>query len=152
MAEVQSADRRVCRLVGILSARLVFIWTAARIHYVFDGNWTALPCTGSDFGVPPDLNAGTYRFEGGGYDGQFYRYLAHDPFLPKDYAHCVDAPQLRFRRLLVPLAAWVIGFGQAGSIDAAYIGVEMLFPALGDTGAPDCCRAGAVLHFGDCCL
>ena len=27
--------------------------------------------------MAPDLDAGTYRFEGTGYDGQFYRYLAH---------------------------------------------------------------------------
>jgi hypothetical protein len=110
---------------------LVFVWTAARIHYAFGGNWTAVFCTGKIFRVPPDLAAGTYRFEGLGYDGQFYRYLAHDPFLQKGYSRYVDAPQLRFRRLLVPLAAWLFGFGQSHRIDGAYIAVEMLFLGLG---------------------
>jgi hypothetical protein len=118
-------------LVAIMAALLVFVWTAARIHYAFDGNWTAAFCTGKIFRVPLDLGAGTYRFEGGGYDGQFYRYLAHDPFLQKGYSRYVDAPQLRFRRLLVPLAAWLLGFGQRDWIDGAYIAVEMLFVALG---------------------
>ena len=127
----QKADRRVCALVGILCVLWVFSWTAARIHYVFDGNWTAVFCTGILFRVPPDLDAGTYRFPGGGYDGQFYRYLAHDPFLQKDYFRYVDSPQLRFRRLLVPLAAWALAFGQRGAVDAAYFCVEMIFLALG---------------------
>jgi hypothetical protein len=118
-------------LVAILSVLLVFVWTAARIHYAFGGNWTAVFCTGTIPRVPPDLDAGTYRFEGGGYDGQFYRYLAHDPFLQKGYFRYVDSPQLRFRRLLVPLAAWLFGFGQRRWIDDAYIAVEMLFLGLG---------------------
>ncbi len=126
-----SSSRGACALVAIISVLLVFVWTAARIHYVFGGNWTAAFCTGTIFRVPPDLDAGTYRFEGSGYDGQFYRYLAHDPFFQKGYSRYVDAPQLRFRRLLVPLAAWLFGFGQRHWIDGAYIAVEMLFLALG---------------------
>jgi len=118
-------------LVAIMAALLVFVWTAGRIHYAFGGNWTAAFRTGTIFRVPPDLGAGTYRFEGAGYDGQFYRYLAHDPVLRRGYSRYVDAPQLRFRRLLVPLAAWLMGFGQRRWIDGAYIAIEMLFVALG---------------------
>ncbi len=117
--------------MAILSVLLVFIWTAARIHYAFGGNWTAVFCTGSILRVPPDLDAGTYRFPGAGYDGQFYRYLAHDPFLQKGYSRYVDAPQVRFRRLLVPLAAWLFALGQQHWIDDAYFAVEMVFLALG---------------------
>ena len=126
-----SAPRGACALVAILSALLVITWTAARIHYAFGGNWTAVFCSGTNFPGPPDLRAGTYRFPAAGYDGQFYRFLAHDPFLENGYSRYVDAPQLRFRRVLVPLAAWLAGFGQRRLIDAAYIAVEMLFLALG---------------------
>ena len=126
-----SASRGACALVAILSALLILAWTAARIHYAFGGNWTAVFCSGTNFPLPPDLDAGTVRVQGTGYDGQFYRLLAHDPFFEKGYFHYVDAPQLRFRRVLVPLAAWLAGFGQPGWIDAAYIAVEMLFLALG---------------------
>jgi hypothetical protein len=126
-----TASRGACVLVATLSALLVFAWTAARIHYACGGNWTAVFCTGAQFHVPPELDAGTYRFPGTGYDGQFYRYLAHDPFLQKGFSPYVDAPQLRFRRVLVPAAAWVCGLGQDRWIDAAYVAVEMLFIALG---------------------
>jgi hypothetical protein len=117
--------------VAILAVLLVFTWTAARIHYAFGGNWTALFCAGTNYQPPPDIAAGTYRFPGPGYDGQFYRDLAHDPFLRKSYAQYVDAPQLRFQRLLIPLAAWLLALGQHDWIDPAYIAVEMLFIGLG---------------------
>jgi hypothetical protein len=110
---------------------LVHLWSTAKIHYACGGNWTATFNTGTTFRVPPDLAPGTYRFEGTGYDGQFYRYLAHDPFLQRDYFRYVDLPQLRFHRLLIPLAAWLVGFGQRDWIDGAYLAVEMLFLALG---------------------
>ncbi len=110
---------------------VVFLWMALRIHYACGGNWTALFCTGTVLRVPPELAAGTYRFPGAGYDGQFYRYLAHDPFLGKGYASYVDSPQLRFRRVLIPLAAWLLAGGRSAWIDGAYIAVEMLFLALG---------------------
>lgn len=124
-------SRLACASIAILSCLLVFSWTAARIHYAFGGNWTALFCTGVAFPVPPELDAGTYRFPHAGYDGQFYRYMAHDPFLHYGYFRFIDNPQLRFRRILVPLAAWLLGGGQREWIDSAYIAVEMLFVALG---------------------
>jgi hypothetical protein len=128
---VSPPARRACALVAALAALVVFAWTAARIHYAFRGNWTAVFCTGATFRVPPGLEPGTYRFKGGGYDGQFYRYLAHDPFLQKGYSAYVDYPLLRFRRVLVPLAAWLLAGGQPRWIDGAYVAVEMLFVALG---------------------
>jgi len=115
----------------MLSILLVFTWTAARVHYGWNGQWTAVFNTGARFRVPPDLAAGTYRVPGLGYDGQFYRYLAHDPFLRKDYARYVDAPQLRFRRVLLPFAAWLLAFGNDAWIDGAFIALELIFLGLG---------------------
>src|SRR5262245_44209230 len=98
----QNAGRGKCALIAFVSTLLVFGWTAARVHYMFGGNWTALFYTGADLSVPRDLDARTYRVASVGYDGQFYRYLAHDPFLAKGYASYVDSPRLRFGRILVP--------------------------------------------------
>jgi hypothetical protein len=117
--------------VAILALSLVFLWTAARVHDTFGGNWTAPFYTGTNYPTPPDLDADTYRFPGPGYDGQFYRDLAHDPFLGKDYFRYVDAPQLRFQRLLIPLTAWLLALGQHDWIDPAYIAIEMFFLGLG---------------------
>ena len=127
-----AASRGVCIYAAISAVLLVFVWTTLRIHYVFGGNWSALFCTGAKSRVPPELEADTYRFPGtGGYDGAMYRYLAHDPFLEKGYTRYMDGPQVRVRRILVPLAAWFLGFGQRAWIDRAYVAVEMIFLALG---------------------
>jgi hypothetical protein len=40
-----------------MSVLLVFVWTAAEIHYAFGGNWTAAFRTGPIFRIPPDLDA-----------------------------------------------------------------------------------------------
>lgn len=124
-------SKRECAALALIAVLAVFGWTAARVHFTNGGNWTALFSTGVDFPVPPDLAAGTYQVPGTGYDGQFYRLLAHDPFLRRNYARYVDLPQLRFRRALVPFAAWLLAFGQERWVDAAYIAVEMIFLALG---------------------
>jgi hypothetical protein len=123
--------RRACALAAFLAVLAVFGWNAARVRYAFAGNWTALFHTGTMFAMPHELTASTYRIPGAGYDGQYYRYAAHDPFLQEGYVRYVDAPQLRFRRILVPLAAWLLAFGRQDWIDNAYFGVEMLFLALG---------------------
>jgi hypothetical protein len=71
---------------------------------VYGDNWSALFYHVEIFPLPPELEAGTYHVHGGGYDGQFYRLLAHDPLLQEGYAQYADAPQLRFRRILVPFS------------------------------------------------
>ena len=47
--------RRACAGLALLAVLLVSIWTAARIHYVFGGNGTALFYNGAMFPVPPEL-------------------------------------------------------------------------------------------------
>jgi len=131
MDTVSTRRRACCARVAILAVALVLTWSAARVYFVNGGNWTALFCSGTYFSLPPDLDAGTYRVPAAGYDGQFYRLLAHDPFLAKNYARYVDAPQFRFRRCLVPMAAWLLACGQQRWIDGAYIAVEMIFLAFG---------------------
>jgi hypothetical protein len=123
--------RRDCGAAAILAMALVLGWSAARVHYTNEGNWTALFCSGVEFSLPPELAATTYRAPLAGYDGQFYRLLAHDPFLTKGYARYVDAPRLRFRRCLLPMAAWLLALGREAWIDGAYIAVELLFVSLG---------------------
>jgi hypothetical protein len=123
--------RGACAAVATLAVLLVLAWSATRIHFLNGGNWTALFCTGVDVPLPPELDAGTYRVTGNAYDGQLYRLLAHDPFLTRNYARYVDAPQFRFRRCLVPVAAWLLALGQERWIDSAYIAVEMIFIGLG---------------------
>jgi hypothetical protein len=129
--ELASTRRGACARVAMLAVALVLAWSAARVHFMNGGNWTALFCVGAIVPMPAELDAGIYRVADGGYDGQFYRLLAHDPFLTKGFARYADAPRFRFRRCLVPIAAWLLALGQQRWIDGAYNAVEMMFLALG---------------------
>lgn len=99
----------------------------------YGGNWTGLFCTGSRFPIPPWL-AGEriFVFAGkDGYDGQFYHYIAHDPWLRRDTAAYIDGPRLRYRRILVPLLAWLFSGGAGAYVHAAYLAVILGFVFLG---------------------
>jgi hypothetical protein len=119
--------------VGLAAVLVVFAWQALTVHYNYSGNWTALFCTGSEQRVPPSLAwEGIYVFPGStGYDGQFYHYQAHDPFLRKGMSEYIDAPRMRSRRFLVPAAAYLLAGGQDRFVDAAMFGILWLSVFLG---------------------
>lgn len=118
---------------ALLAAVLAFGWQALTVHYNYNGNWTALFCTGGQLTVPPPLEPeGIYRFPGAiGYDGQFYHYMSHDPFLRRGFAAYLDAPRLRYRRPLVPLAAYLLAAGQDRFVDSALLAVIWITVLLG---------------------
>jgi hypothetical protein len=110
---------------------LLLAWQFLTVHYNRDGNWTALFLTGTGFPPPAKLVAGTYLFPGSGYDGEFYRYVAHDLFLQRGYARFIDTPAVRYRRVLIPALALLFAAGHQSWIDTAYIAVVALFVFLG---------------------
>ncbi len=117
-------DSAFCWALG--GVLLVLLWQAATVHFNFAGHWSALFCTSGLRSQPPEL-AGTWTFPNStGFDGQFYRYVAHDPWLRRGWSRYMDAPLLRRSRILLPAAAWLVGLGQDRYIDAAYIAL-MLF-------------------------
>jgi hypothetical protein len=81
--------------------------------------------TGQELRQPPLLaSERLYLFPGSqGYDGQMYHYIAHDPFFGRGLSAYVDAPRVRYRRILIPLAAQVLALGRDQSVDTAYLGV-----------------------------
>lgn len=70
-----------------------------------------------------------YLFKGNeGYDGMFYSQIACSPWLgAPDLVRAVDNLPWRARRILLPAAAWVIGFGRPPSIVQAYASLNLLF-------------------------
>jgi hypothetical protein len=112
---------------------LVASWQWATVTANYGGNWTALFCTGANQRQPPLAAAERlYLFAGSyGYDGQFYHYIAHDPFLRSDLKGYIDDPRLRYRRILIPLLAYGVALGQSGWIDATYRLVCLLSIGLG---------------------
>lgn len=83
--------------------------------------------------MPPALaSEQVYVFKGStGYDGQFYHYIAHDPLLRQGFGDYIDAPRLRYRRILVPGLAYVLAAGQSRYIDTAYLAVTLGLVFLG---------------------
>lgn len=120
-------------LIGLIAAALAWAWIALTVHYTYQGQWTAMFTTGSRFHAPPEALKGEniYLFPGTGYDGQMYHYIAHDPFNRRGFQRSMDDPRMRYRRILVPLAAWTLALGQEAWIDAAYFAVILTFVFLG---------------------
>jgi glycosyltransferase involved in cell wall biosynthesis len=121
--------------LAALGLLLVGGWQAATVSVNFGGNWTALFCTSDATKLPAELEAGTYRFQGiAGYDGQFYRLVAHDPLLSRGYGKYSDSARTRWPRILVPGIAWLLAGGSTERIDAAYLLVVLLSVGLGVYG------------------
>ncbi len=111
---------------GLFAALLVLLWQASTVYANYGGDWTALFCTGGRFALPPGFE-GTYVFpQSNGYDGQWYRYIAHDPLASTPLVAYVDLPEMRYRRILAPGLAAMLSYGRK-SADAAYIAVILGF-------------------------
>jgi len=95
----------------------------AVVRFNYLGNGTALFRHGMEFPPPPSLFEQHRLFifpPGYGYDGQFYHLMAHDPLARGEASAHMDDPRLRYRRILVPMAAWVIALGRPALVDAVY--------------------------------
>jgi hypothetical protein len=111
--------------VALLCAVLIVTWWCLTVDFNYGGNWTGLFCTGDIIPVPEPLKAGTYIFHNSaGFDGQFYRYIAHDPLLQHSRASIDDIP-VRQRRILLPLLAYVLAAGRQSLIDWTYMGIVL---------------------------
>ena len=112
---------------------LVACWQWATVTANYRGNFTALFCTGAlQRQTPLTASEHLYLFANStGYDGQFYHYVAHDPFLRTRLKTYVDDARLRYRRILIPLLAYGLALGQSKLIDPAYGLVCLLSIGLG---------------------
>jgi hypothetical protein len=116
-------------------AAVVFVasWQWATVSANYGGNWTALFSTGALRQQPPiALSEHVYVFpNSNGFDGQFYHYIAHDPFLRSDLKNYIDDARLRYRRILIPLLAYALALGQSDFIDRSYEAICLLSIGLG---------------------
>ena len=120
-------------LLALGGTLVVLLWQWSTVQANHRGNWSALFCTGALQRHPPLVaSEHIYLFANStGFDGQFYHYIAHDPFLRSDLKNFVDDPRLRYHRILIPLLAHALALGQSRLIDRAYEWVCLLSMGLG---------------------
>jgi hypothetical protein len=106
---------------------------AAIVTFRYGGNWTGLFCTGALHPIPPQLAGEDILLlaNSNGYDGQMYHYVAHDPAARTLIKNYIDDARLRYRRILLPGAAYVLALGKQAWIDPAYIIANLVFLFLG---------------------
>ncbi|MEI6828782.1 MAG: hypothetical protein WCK64_02875 [Synechococcaceae cyanobacterium ELA445] len=101
--------------VGLLAGVLAFLVWFLVVFGKYQGNPTGLARIGDQLPVSPRLHGQQVVILPGkrGNDGQQYLSLALDPFQrdPSTTA-ALDNPIYRGKRLLYPLLAWMLGFGQ----------------------------------------
>lgn len=125
------SSRLRCLSFAAAAALAVFAWQFAYVNVIYGGNWTSLFMVGAQFPPPAEVAAETFVFPHSGYDGQFYRHIAHDLFFQKGYSKGFDDARFRCRRILVPAAAYLLAAGNKGWIDSSYIFVIDLSIFLG---------------------
>lgn len=96
-----------------------------------NGDMTGLFMTSNRARHPPGFSSGFLYRDSGGYDGQIYRRLAHDPLDRKEYWSYLGDPRYRSRRILIPAVAAVLGGGSSGAVDFWYVAVTDILLALG---------------------
>jgi len=117
--------------VAIIAVAIAFGFQALTVRYNYNGNWTGLFCIGGRQPQPQDLGQ-PYQFRDSfGYDGQFYRLIAHDPWISHRYSQYIDNPRYRYSRILVPALAYLLAAGHDRWIDPACLVVKLGFLFLG---------------------
>ncbi|MGH9614310.1 MAG: hypothetical protein ACRD4P_14650, partial [Bryobacteraceae bacterium] len=136
------AARHQSLCYAALCVLLVLSWQALTVHFNYGDDWSALFYTGAFTSEPPAIaDEEIYRFaNSSGFDGQYYHFIAHDPFLRNGTERFVDNPRLRWRRILVPLLAWGAAFGQPDYIDSTFLGTILAFLFLGAWWLSTFCR------------
>jgi hypothetical protein len=112
---------------------VIALWLALYVGSLWGGNWTGLFHHGKRIPVPAELDQvhPVLYNSNHGYDGQFYRMAAHDPWATRGFSSYIDAPKFRRQRMLLPVLSWLTAFGREKFIDAAYLFWTVAFCGLG---------------------
>jgi hypothetical protein len=122
-------SNRIPWVVAALAVLMAITWQYLTVHYNYQDKWIALFCIGHKWPLPPALAAedpGTVG-DASGYDGVFYHLVAHDPWLNRGFWRFADNSSLRWRRILIPVSAHLLAFGNDARIHPAYIALNLLF-------------------------
>ncbi len=114
-------------LVALTFASILFLYSLK-----FNRNITGFMVIGDYFKAPQIWTSHTLIHQNSvGYDGQFYYYIAHDPFIRGGSYDHIDFPAYRYQRIIYPLAAWLLSFGQPTLIPWMMVAVNLIGILLG---------------------
>jgi hypothetical protein len=94
----------------------------------FDNNLSGLICMGdrARFMSPEEMPEGMHYLKNCvGYDGQFFYFIARDPFIARDMHKRIDNPAYRYQRIMYPLLAALLAFGSVSRIPAMLVFVNI---------------------------
>jgi hypothetical protein len=102
-------------------------------HAQFGGNITGFSYISKNWSAQPLWKEKTFLRDDDGYDGQFYYYVAHDPFIrTRIYTYFLDNwTSYRYKRVGYPLLVWLFALGQAGFLSFMMIAVNFLAVGIG---------------------
>jgi hypothetical protein len=112
-------------LFSILVSLLLFGGLALRVGATDGYRFQRAIGVGQLFAVPRLLLPGQPVSTGRGFDGQFYFYIAEDPFLRNPLTEPALDNSLRYRRILYPLLAWVFSLGQRAWVPYSLMAVNV---------------------------
>ncbi|HLH41774.1 MAG TPA: hypothetical protein VKV74_02220 [Bryobacteraceae bacterium] len=113
--------------VALLVTGLALAWQTLLVYGYFGGRWSALFLASDRFSQSlPVREEGSYVLPGsGGYDGQFYHAIAHDPLDLRETDRFLDFPPTRYTRILLPALSYALGFGRLFWVDRVYRALEL---------------------------
>jgi len=123
-------QRKVWLILIILA--MIFLSILYLYSLKFNKNITGFMVIGDYFEAPQVWNSKTLVHQGSvGYDGQFYYYIAHDPFITAHIYNHIDFPAYRYQRIMYPLCTWMLSLGLPKVIPYMMVLVNLLAILLG---------------------
>jgi hypothetical protein len=114
-------------LVALTFLSILFLYSSK-----FNRNITSFMVIGDYFKAPHIWTEKTLVLQDSvGYDGQFYYYIAHDPFILGQFYGHIDSPAYRYQRLIYPLTVRLMSFGQSALIPWMMVIVNLFTVLLG---------------------
>ncbi|MCM8819701.1 MAG: hypothetical protein NC925_02785 [Candidatus Omnitrophica bacterium] len=113
-------------LLSITCIYVSFILIFAKIN--FENNISGFFYIGQKYKWQPLLPNGAFIHKNDGYDGQFYLYIAQDPFIlkgPEEKYQYIDSPAYRYQRIVFPLISFILSRGDKEKIPYIFILINL---------------------------
>jgi hypothetical protein len=117
---------RLGLLLPVVVALLFFTGLAIRVGSTDGYRFYRAIAVGSLFEDPSQLPPDLKPAPSVGLDGQFYYYIAQDPFLRNPATAASLDNSLRYRRILYPLLAWLLSGGQRALLPYVLVAINVV--------------------------